>query len=100
LRPLAGENQRSLRGIEHSGLVVRLNASGPCWSRPVGLFLLFFADDFAVAVLTAIRADGVRQTLFATIAAGNQVLSSQGIVGTAAIAAARRVFAFRMRRHS
>jgi hypothetical protein len=57
-------------------------------------------DHFAALVLPTIGADGVGQALFTTVGASGQVLSLQGIVGAAAVAAALRVFTFWMRGHA
>jgi hypothetical protein len=53
------------------------------------LFLLFsfLSDDFATFVVTAFRADGVRQAHLAAVAAGYKVAGFQGVMGATAITA-------------
>ena len=62
------------------------------------LFLLHF-DNFATFIKSTIGTDGVRQAHRAAIGAGGQVTRLQGIVGTAHIAAALRMFALWMWGH-
>jgi len=68
----------------------------------LGLFLLLFLDldHFTVSVKTTFRADGVRKAHAAAVFAGHEVLRLDGIMGAAAVAAALRVFAFRLWGHS
>ena len=55
-----------------------------CGRNKAALFggLLFFLDlnDFASLVVTAVRANGVRQALVSTIGAGDSVYCGQGVL--------------------
>jgi hypothetical protein len=60
---------------------------------------VFLADNLAAFVMTAVRADGVRQAHLAAIAALHQVARFQRIVGAPAITATGSVFSLRMGWH-
>jgi hypothetical protein len=75
-----------------------LIAFGPCYPRPVGLFL-FLNDHFAAFVMAALGANRVRQAHLAAVAARDQVGRRQRIVCAAAVAAARAVLPFWMGWH-
>jgi hypothetical protein len=67
----------------------------------LGFFLFFFdLDHFASLIVTAARADNMRQAHGTAVRAGDKVASHNGIVGAAAIATAFRVFTFGLRGHS
>jgi hypothetical protein len=65
------------------------------------LFLLFFDfDNLAAFEVTAIWTHTMRQALFATVAANDQVGSGQCIVRAAAVTASRGMFPFWLWGHS
>ena len=55
---------------------------------PVLLFIFFDLDHFTSLIVTAVRADDMRQAHGTTVRAGDDVTSHNGVVGAAAIAAA------------
>jgi hypothetical protein len=65
----------------------------------MNLFLGFNFQDFAIPVMAATRANGVRQVHFPAVLASYQIARGERVVGAAAIAAALRQFTFRMRGH-
>ena len=64
------------------------------------LFIFFDLDDLTALVLTAIRADGVRQAHGAAIRAGHQIARLKCVMRAATIAAAFGVLTFWLWGHS
>jgi ABC-type arginine/histidine transport system permease subunit len=64
-------------------------------------FLLFFfgCNYFSTLIMSAFWADCMREAHFTTIAALNQIVGFQCVMGAATIAAALRKFPFWLRNH-
>jgi hypothetical protein len=63
------------------------------------LFFFFGCYNFPSLIMSAFGADGMREAHFTTIAALNQVIGLQCVMGAATIAAALRKFPFWLRNH-